>query len=197
MLNDKNWASVRRGEVFRKVGSTNMADWKFNGSCMHKRRFFCELCGTEIVWVYGLTNKVTSQTLWIGSECIKWYYEFYSPNGLELAIEFMKNAHKITKTDFINSKTKEWADLGNGWVVDYLLGPERRGYRDARLACDVSGCVDHIPVSKFRASLRRKGYLHQQELDIFRTGYERAPNGKKWDEEFAVFSGEDRNAISG
>ena len=183
---EKNWATIKRGEVFRAL-STRPEGWRFNGVVRYSQHP-CELCGTPIVWRYALVEKEGAlRTLWVGSECIKWYYEAYMPNGLQMALEMLKKATRVIKQGLIAQRLEEFKEEGFGDVVDYLLGPERRGYRDVVLGClapmgeDRAVGYQRVRVSKFRASIRRKGYLKPEELEVFTTGY----NVSRWGKPYA------------
>lgn len=178
----KNWATVKRGEVFKQL-SSRPENWSFTGSCVH-RFGACQLCETPISWQYELRN-TDGRTLLVGSECVRWYYEAYMPDGLELALELLNRAYKTTKREVIDEKLKEFRAIFPD-LVDYLVGPTRRGYKDQRILCTIgidggsNSRDEHVYVSKFRASLRRKGYLRSDELKSFYTGYERSRYGKVW-----------------
>lgn len=177
----KNWATVKRGEVFKRL-SSRPENWSFTGFCAH-RHGACQLCETPISWQYELRN-TDGRTLLVGSECVRWYYEAYMPDGLELALELLNKAYKVTKKEVVDGKLEEFRVVFPD-LCDYLVGPTRRGYKDQRILCQVGAegepyRDEYIYVSKFRASLRRKGYLRADELKVIYTGYERARYGRAW-----------------
>lgn len=187
----KNWATVKRGEVFRGL-STTPENWSFSGRVKYQHGQ-CGLCSTELVWQYQLVERDTGRSLWVGSECVSWYYLSWMPNGLERALELLnKNTRALRKT-LIAEKIEQFR-VSHPDVVDYLLGPDRRGYQDRMLYCTIYGAnevlEDGVPVrvSKFRASIRRKGYLRDDELTSFLTGYNGAPRGFRYKETMERFN---------
>jgi hypothetical protein len=174
----KNRITVKRGESFRATHS-QPEDWAYTGLC-HYQHGHCDLCNTELMWKYSLRNVNTGQILQVGCECIKWYYEAYMPNGLELAIEMMKSAHKAEHARVTAEKIEVFRSEGFGWAIDYLLG--RRSYRDGYLRCGPEEERKSIPASKFRASLKSKGYLSEEQIEKLQSGYDRAWWGGKYDQ---------------
>lgn len=152
----KNWASVRRGQVFSKLGSSPER-WEFNGT-FHYGRSKCQLCGTEIVRKYRLENKNISNPderfLWIGSECVRHFYEVWMPNGLERALELLKRSQRFMRSEQIVKKLEEFRKICSD-LVNYLLGEQSYINRVF---------PNGTRTSKVRASLRRKGYLRHDEL---------------------------------
>lgn len=199
---EKNWATVKRGEAFKKL-SSNPYNWVFSGAVSYGHGH-CQLCETEIVWQYRLVEGGSDRALWVGSECVYWYYLVYAPNGLEAAIELLNKLTRGKRRELIDEKIEHFRALHPG-IVDYLVGSTKRGYIDKTLLCsifvdDEERNVMTIPVSKFRASLRRKGYLRTDELKVFYSGYIRARYGKTYyDKQIELTGGavnEDRNDSS-
>lgn len=175
----KNWVTVRRGERFRATNS-RPEDWSYTGYCYYKPGH-CQLCDTELMWEYSLRNSKTGQVLQVGSECVKWYYEAYMPNGLELAIDMMKRAHKVEHGRVIREKIEVFRSKGFGWAIDYLLG--RNSRMDQILNCALNDVDrEYIPTSKFRASLKSKGYLKLEEIEKLKNGYDRSYWGFRYEQ---------------
>lgn len=149
----KNWASVKRGEVFR-ILEADPHNYEYRGNCKYGHAS-CQLCETANVYQFKLVHTTDpTKSLWVGSECVKKYYEIWKPNGLERAIERLKQGRRQLRKEQVLKKLETFR-LENSFIVDYLLGS--KSYRDAVLP-------DGTRLSKVRASLRRKGYLRGDEI---------------------------------
>lgn len=188
----KNWVTIKRGEVFRSLNS-DPKSWKYVGGCRYETSK-CELCETDILWRYSLTNKETKQILLVGSECIKWYYEVYMPNGLHRAIELLNKSTNQLRKQLVAEKLEKFAN-SHPYVYNVLLGNE--AYRYSKLLCNIYIKNTYqplrsvfriqyphnifeekwIPMRKFRQSLRRKGYLHKHEILTLLSGLNNACRG--------------------
>jgi hypothetical protein len=171
----KNWVTRRRGEAFMALG-LETADWHYDGRTLHEENH-CELCGTPIWWRYALTHGPTGKTLWVGCECIHWYYQAWFPNGLERAINLLKQQTKNIRERLIQERLDLFR-LEEPMVVDYLLNPAKRSRWGRKLLCYLdTGIVKYIPFNNFRLSLLRKGYLKEKELEVFKSSFDKSLAG--------------------
>ena len=171
----KNWITLKRGKVFSSLG-LGTADWYYDGRTLHQETH-CELCDTQIWWRYALTHGPTLKTLFVGSECIKFYYEAYFPNGLERAIDLMKVQTRSIRERLIQERLDKFR-IEEPFVVDYLLNPAKRNRWGAKLLCYLdTGIMKRIPFNDFRVSLLRKGYLKEKELGVFKSSFDKSLAG--------------------
>jgi hypothetical protein len=171
----KNWVTKRRGEAFMALG-LETADWHYDGRTLHEEAE-CELCGTPIVWRYALHHGPTGKTLWVGCECIQWYYKAYFPNGIERAVALLKQQTRAIWSRLVQERLDKFR-LEEPSVVEYLMTPSPRERRGRKLLCYIDvGIVKMIPFSQFRASLLRKGYLKPKELEIFKSAFDKSLAG--------------------
>jgi hypothetical protein len=150
---------IRRGKVFSQLGSTPQ-QWDYLGGC-HFNHSHCELCDTEIWWQYPLTNTHTKRTLLVGSECIKYFAEAFLGNGLDRILLSLKESYRAEKRDVIAKKTLEWAaaDPHHQEIINFLR--DEKSYTYFRV---VQVGDRKYSTSRYRASLKRKGYLRPDEV---------------------------------
>ena len=171
----KSWITVKRGNVFNSFQS-NPRNWSYTGTCMRAAGFArCELCDTELVYKHELRHSDTKTSLWIGCECIKWFYQAWMPNGLEKVVLLLKASQDRTHKAHIQEVLMQFK-ASSPAIYDYLLGANRRySYSDYVLRYwdidSFSGLArrKRIETSKLRASLKAKGYLNDNEIETLRS----------------------------
>lgn len=161
--------TVRRGQIFNSLSSTPER-WEYANYCKREHGH-CDLCNTELVYKHKLQHQDTGQVLWIGCECVKWYYDAWQPTVFEkikLMIEARQmETHRKYIAEKLNTFKGKYPEL-----YSYFLGANKGySYRFNTLKCDIvdwfSGMyiTRKVPTSKFRASLNQKGYLNKFELE--------------------------------
>jgi len=175
----KNSITVRRGKTFMTLAS-NPQKWEYRGVCFRMPTVnHCDLCGTELIYKHGLHEVGgKARTLWVGCECVKWYFESWQPNGIEQALLRVKEAQQREHKKHIAKKLEEF-NVAYPAIYSYLLGVNRRySYRYSSIKCDVidsfSGMylTRRVATSKFRSSLKQKGYLNKIEMESLQSALE-------------------------
>ena len=167
----KNRFTVARGQVFRSLG-TSTQDWSYSGRTLYQSSH-CELCKTPIVWRYALTHAPTGKTLWVGSECVMWYYQAWMPNGLQRAIELLRSTTGAIRARQVAERLEVFK-TEEPTVATYLLDPVNKVWgRNLTCFIDDIGTEKRISVNFFRLSLMRKGYLAEKEMKIFKSAFDK------------------------
>ncbi len=167
----KNWVTIRRGEVFTQM-STVPEEWEYLGGYKINHSH-CQLCQTEIVYQFPLTNRLDHRVLLVGSECIVKHYEAWMPDGLERILDKLEKAMTMAKAESVALKLEEFKKEHSA-IVDYLNDPASKGKRGRGgrgvyvyvTVTDEAGAVKNVrySTSRYRASLKRKGYLTAEEV---------------------------------
>jgi len=177
-----NWAAVKRGEVFNSL-NTKPEDWHYDGGCHYQVvEVQCQLCETMINYQFPLQGPfdprtASTSTLLVGRECVVNFYEAYFPNGLDVAMELMDSAFKAARKEVVAQKLAEFRKL-RPELVEFLLDSvdsKRAAFRKVSVHDPAPlRSIRLFSTSKFRAALKRRGYLKPDEIEALQ------PNVKAW-----------------
>ena len=172
-----NWAALKRGEVFLGMNSSP-EEWRYDGGCEHvEDEVQCQLCETMINYRFPL-ERVSggTQKLMIGRECVVNFYEAYFPDGLQTVLDFLDQSFKTTKKEVIAAKVEAFRAM-HPTLTNFLLdspASKKREFRTVRVPGEMEGLFHHVSTAKFRAALKRRGYLKPDEIAAL------TPNLEAW-----------------